>query len=97
ERLLLDRVDAETRGAPVGGEHHLVVLSRAHEAEAALPFVELAVARAEVALNAAVVELVPPLAGGAHAIASGSPNVSAVKRRSFVPSAQPFGRPAFCR
>src|SRR4029450_8339882 len=48
ERLLLDRVDAEAGGPPIGGEHDLVVLPRAHEAQAALALAELAVARADV-------------------------------------------------
>ena len=36
ERLLLERVDAEARGAPVCGHHHLVAGPCAHGAEAAL-------------------------------------------------------------
>ena len=63
ERLLLDRVDAEARRAPVGREHHRVADALAHEARAALAFVQPAVARAQVALDAAVVEHVPPAAG----------------------------------
>ena len=54
QRFLLDRIDAESRGAAVGGEHDPVVLPAAHEAQAALALVELAEARADVALNAAV-------------------------------------------
>src|SRR5690606_10115656 len=60
ERLLLDRVDAEAGGAPVGGEHHPARLVLAHEAEPALPLVQLAVARTEVALHAPVGQRVPP-------------------------------------
>jgi hypothetical protein len=63
ERLLLYRVDAETRAAAVGGEKHLAALHGAHEAGRALAFVQLAVARAEVALDAAVVQFVPPARG----------------------------------
>ena len=59
ERLLLDRVDAEARRAAVGGEHDLVGGASAHEAQAALAVVELAIARADVALDAPVVEAVP--------------------------------------
>ena len=54
ERLLLDGVDAEAARAAVGREHHLVALALADEAEAALAVLEPAVARAEVALDAAV-------------------------------------------
>ena len=53
ERLLLDRVDAEARGAAVGGEDDPVALPGAHEAQAALALVQLAQARADVALDAA--------------------------------------------
>ncbi len=63
ERLLLDRIDAEARRAAVGGQHHRVADALAHEARAALALVQLAVARAQVALDAAVVEAVPPAAG----------------------------------
>jgi hypothetical protein len=62
ERLLLDRVDAEARAASVGGEHHRVADALAHEAHAALALVQPAVARTQVALDAAIVEPVPPAA-----------------------------------
>jgi hypothetical protein len=67
QRLLLDRVDAEARGAAVGREHHRVAVARAHEARAALALVQAALARAEVALDAAVVHAVPPAARVASA------------------------------
>jgi hypothetical protein len=63
ERLLLDRIDAEPGRAPVRGEHHRVAFALAHEAGAALAFVQPAVARAEVALDAAVGQALPPSAG----------------------------------
>jgi hypothetical protein len=63
ERLFLDGVDAEAGTAPVGGQHHGAGVHLAHEAGAALAFVQLAVARAKVALDAAIVERVPPAAG----------------------------------
>jgi hypothetical protein len=71
ERLLLDRVDAEARTAAVGGQQQFAALHGAHEAGGALALVQLAVARAEVALDAAVVELVPP-AGGDSAYGGGA-------------------------
>ncbi len=46
-------------GAAVGGQHDLAALAGAHEAEPALVLVQLAEARAQVALHAAVVEPVP--------------------------------------
>src|SRR5262249_7805126 len=67
ERLLLDRVDAEARALAVGREDELVAFARAHEAERALAVVQPAVARAEIALDAPVVEGVPPAGGvGVH-------------------------------
>ena len=64
QRLLLDRVEAEAARPAVGGEHDLVALAGPHEAEAALSLAELAGARAHVALDPAVVELMP--VGGRH-------------------------------
>src|SRR5262249_21938110 len=59
ERLLLDGINAKAAGAAVRGQHDLPVLACPHEAEAALPFVELAQARAQVTLDAPVFESVP--------------------------------------
>ncbi len=59
ERFFLDGIDTEAGTAPVGGEHHRIIDATAHEARTALPFVQLAVARAQVALDATVVQLVP--------------------------------------
>src|SRR5688500_10928384 len=61
QRLLLDRVDAESAGAAVGVEPDFAVLDAAHETQAALSVVHLARARTHVALHATVVELVPVL------------------------------------
>ena len=61
--LLLDRVDAEAGRAAVRGQHHGVALALAHEAEPALPVRQRAVARAEVALHAAVLAKVEPASG----------------------------------
>jgi hypothetical protein len=60
QRLLLDGVDAEPGTAPVRREEHPVPDPLANEAKPALAVLQLAVARAQVALDAAVVELVPP-------------------------------------
>jgi AmmeMemoRadiSam system protein B len=59
ERLLLDRVDTEAGRAAVGRQDDLVVLTATHEAQTALPLVQLAIAGAQVALNAPVIETVP--------------------------------------
>ena len=85
ERLLLDRVDAEARGAPVGREHHRVALARAHEAGAALALVQAAFARAEVALDAAVVHAVPPAARMAPAEVVGLARASRVLLHRVAP------------
>jgi hypothetical protein len=60
ERLLLDGIDAEAGRAAIGGEHHAVAHARAHEAGTALAFVQAAIPRAEVTLDAAIVERMPP-------------------------------------
>ena len=65
ERFLLDRVHAIAAGAAIGGQHNLTVMVAAHEAQATLAFVQLAVTRAHVALHPPVVELVP-VAGRDH-------------------------------
>jgi hypothetical protein len=54
QRLLLDRVYAESGGTAVGSQHHLIVAPFTHEAETALPSMKPAVAGAEVALNSTV-------------------------------------------
>ena len=63
ERFLFDRVDAESGRASVRRQHHRIVLALAHEAGAALPFVQPAVARTQVALDASVGQRMPPAAG----------------------------------
>ena len=60
ERLLLDRVNAEAGRAAISRQDHLVFDVLADEAGAALAFVQLAVARAQVALDAPAVDGVPP-------------------------------------
>src|SRR4030095_1917485 len=77
QRLLLDRIDAETGRASVGGQHDRVVEPCANEALPALSFVQPAFTRAQVALNATVVEAMPPAPRGrliaphvAHAVPS---------------------------
>jgi hypothetical protein len=59
QRLLLDRIHAESTGATVGGEHDRVVLAHPDKAHPALPLPQMAVAGAQVALDAPVVEFVP--------------------------------------
>jgi hypothetical protein len=57
--LFLDRIDAETRGASVGGEHHPIALPTTHEAKPTLALVKFAEAWADITLNATVFEPVP--------------------------------------
>ena len=52
ERFLFYRVNAKTGGAAIGSEHHLVVDVLANETGAALAFMQFAVTRAEIALDA---------------------------------------------
>ncbi len=59
QRLLLDRIDAEPRRATVARQDDRVAAARAHETQAALALVQPALARAEIALDPAVVETVP--------------------------------------
>src|SRR5262249_52308765 len=71
----LDRIDAEARGAAVRGEQDLVVLARTHEAQAALAFMQLAIAWAQVALDAPVLQSMPVAAR--HALDDGLIHVHA--------------------
>ena len=61
--LLFDGIDAEARGSPVGGEHHLSPLAPPDEAEASLPFPQPTETGTEIALNPAVFETVPIASG----------------------------------
>jgi hypothetical protein len=63
QRLFFDRVNAEAGRTAISGEDHLVSDVLAHKAGTALAVVQLAVTRAQVALNAAVAESVPPATG----------------------------------
>jgi len=59
ERLLFNWIDAEPRGASISCKHDLAALPRPHKAQTPLAFMQLAVSRANVALDAAVVQKVP--------------------------------------
>ena len=59
ERLLLHRVDAEPGRPAVAGQHDLVGHPAPDEAQPALPLVQLAGARAHIALHPTVIEAVP--------------------------------------
>jgi hypothetical protein len=59
QRFFLDRIDAESAGTSVGRQHDLLVLAGPHEAKSTLAFVQFAKPRANVALHAVIVELVP--------------------------------------
>ena len=58
ERLLLDGIDAKAARPAPRGEDHGIVLASAYEAEAALALVQAAGPGTDIALHAAVVELV---------------------------------------
>src|SRR5215469_10023458 len=59
ERFFLDRIDAKSGRAPVGGEHNLLVLPDAHKAQPALAFVKPAIARTDIALDAPIRQSMP--------------------------------------
>ena len=61
ERFLLDRVDTETARSAIGGKHDCVILPAANEAEPSLTLAQLAESRAEIALDAPVLEFMPPV------------------------------------
>src|SRR5688500_205773 len=86
QRLLLDRVDAESAGASIGIEPDFAVLDTAHETQAALTVVHLARARTHVALHATVVELVPVLRRVIHTRQACAPSeeTQAGRRQSRV-------------
>ena len=66
ERLLLDRIHAESARAAVGGEHDPLAFAGADEAHAALAVVQSAVPRADLAADAAVGQRAEVAPGEAH-------------------------------
>ena len=65
ERLFLDGIDAKSGRTPIGGEHDLIVLPGAHKAQTALAFVQLAIARTNIALDAPIRQSMPIAGWGA--------------------------------
>ena len=61
ERLLLDRIDTETRGPAISGQHDRVILARPHETQPARALLQLAKAGAHLALHAPILEHRPML------------------------------------
>jgi hypothetical protein len=59
EGLFLDRVDAESTGATVGGQNHLIVQSSSNETHSSLALAQSAKAGAEIALNPTIREAMP--------------------------------------
>src|SRR5438094_4593190 len=59
QRLFLNWVDAESAGASISGQDNLILLTRAHKAQALLAFLELTKTRAHIALNAPILKSVP--------------------------------------
>ena len=59
QRLLLDRIDAEARGSAIGGQHDPVVLPCPHETQPARTFLQLAISRAQLALDPPVIQQAP--------------------------------------
>src|SRR5258706_13228601 len=63
QRLLSNRINAEPAAASIGGQHNPVAAVLPHKTKPPLPLVEFAHTRTNVALDAAVFQPVPPLAG----------------------------------
>jgi hypothetical protein len=59
ERFFLDRIDAKSGRTPIGGEHDLLVLPGADKAQPALAFVQFAIARTDIALEAPIRQSMP--------------------------------------
>src|SRR5262249_296010 len=59
ERFFLDRINTKSGRTSVSGEHDLLVLPSAHKAEPALAFVQLAIARTNIALDAPIRQSMP--------------------------------------
>jgi hypothetical protein len=59
KRLFFDGIYAEATGTAIGGKHDLAIPACPHKTEAALALVEFAQARAQITLDAAVLESVP--------------------------------------
>src|SRR5690348_15782097 len=57
--FFLDRIDAKSGRTPVGSEHDLIVLPGAHKTQPTLPFMQPAIARTGIALEASVRQSVP--------------------------------------
>ena len=62
EWLLFDRVDTKTRAASVRIENHLVSFDFSNKAETAIPFLQIALTRAQIAYDSVGrIVSVPPL------------------------------------
>ena len=59
QRFLFDGIDAVTARATIGGEDNLIIQVPPYKAEATLSRMQLAEARAKVALHPAIFKLVP--------------------------------------
>ena len=60
ERLLLDRIHGQRRGASIAKLHQSPAFILADEAEAALPFPDVAMTRTQIAVQAAIGHRLPP-------------------------------------
>jgi hypothetical protein len=63
QRFLLNGIDTKSAAAAISREHHPVAQALAHEAESALPVIQLAKPRTQPALDAPVQQHRPPAAG----------------------------------
>ena len=59
QRLFLYRIDTEATGAAIADQLYFVIEALAHVTQAALTLAQMAVARAQVALQSTIVKAVP--------------------------------------
>src|SRR5438552_10878123 len=60
QRLLFDRIDTKPTAPTVGGQHHSIAHALTHETKSALPFVQLAKPRTQLALDTPIRQHHPP-------------------------------------
>ena len=63
ERFLFNWINAKARRPAPCGQNHLIVLARPDKAQPALPVFELTKPRADIALNPAIIKMMPVASG----------------------------------
>ena len=57
--FFFDGIDAKAAGAAITGQYDSIIVAGAHETQSLLAFVELAVTGTDIALDAAILQLMP--------------------------------------